>query len=44
LWWNIAGSSGHSKAELNKVILEKKMSSSQIELAREMAIFIKDRT
>ena len=44
LWWNIAGSSGHSKAELNKAILEKKMSSSQIELAREMAIFIQDRT
>ena len=43
MWWNIAGSSGHSKAEINKSILEKKMSLSQIEQAREMAIFLKDR-
>jgi hypothetical protein len=43
LWWNIAGSSGHSKAEINKAILEKKMSPSQIEQAREMTIFLQDR-
>jgi TPR repeat protein len=43
LWWNIAGSSGHKKAEINKALLKKKMSPTQIEQAREMAIFLQNR-
>ena len=37
MWWNIAGSNGDKDAVVNRNIVEKKMTPSQIEKAQELA-------
>jgi len=37
MWWNIAASTGDDSAKKNKKIVEKKMTSSQIEEAQRLA-------
>ncbi len=37
MWWNLSGSNGYEDAVINRNIVEKKMSPSQIEKAQEMA-------
>ena len=37
MWWNVAASQGSSAAEVNKELIEKDMSPSQIEKAQDLA-------
>ena len=37
MWWNLAGSNGHKDAKSNRIIVEKRMTTQQIEKAQEMA-------
>jgi hypothetical protein len=38
MYWNIAGSFGNEKAKKDRILVEKSMTSSQVEKAQELAI------